>query len=81
MYCMPIKWHCLISNTVISFYLFYMYVGRLLINFLLFLLLFQVSFDLGTLYFYQEKFLQAMKLFESCKNAEVCHKHLLLTGQ
>ena len=39
----------------------------------LFLLLFQVSFDLGTLYFYQEKFQQAMKLFESCKNAQVCH--------
>ena len=52
-----------------------------MINFLLFLLLFQVSFDLGTLYFYQEKFPQAMKLFESCKNAEVCHKHLLPTYQ
>ena len=33
--------------------------------------LFQVSFDLGTLYFYQEKFQQAMKMFESCKNAQV----------
>ncbi|XP_020623950.1 integrator complex subunit 8-like [Orbicella faveolata] len=32
----------------------------------------QVSFDLGTLYFYQEKFQQAMKLFESCKNAQCC---------
>ena len=31
----------------------------------------QVSFDLATLYFYQEKFQQAMKLFESCKNAQV----------
>lgn len=36
-----------------------------------FLLLFQVSFDLGTLYFYQEKFQEAMKLFESCKDAQV----------
>lgn len=44
----------------------------------------QVSFDLGTLYFYQEKFQQAMKLFESCKNAQcdqssfytVCKKKL-----
>ncbi|XP_022798961.1 integrator complex subunit 8-like [Stylophora pistillata] len=44
----------------------------------------QVSFDLGTLYFYQEKFQQAMKLFESCKNAQcdqssfytVCEKKL-----
>ncbi|XP_015766872.1 PREDICTED: uncharacterized protein LOC107345648 [Acropora digitifera] len=32
----------------------------------------QVSFDLGTLYFYQEKFQQAVKMFESCKNAQVC---------
>lgn len=30
----------------------------------------QVSFDLGTLYFYQEKFQQAVKMFESCKNAQ-----------
>ncbi|KAM7448754.1 Integrator complex subunit 8 [Porites harrisoni] len=30
----------------------------------------QVSFDLATLYFYQEKFQQAVKLFESCKNAQ-----------
>ena len=33
--------------------------------------LLQVSFDLATLYFYQEKFQQAVKLFESCKNAQV----------
>ncbi|XP_078367227.1 integrator complex subunit 8-like isoform X2 [Oculina patagonica] len=32
----------------------------------------QVSFDLGTLYFYQEKFQEAMKLFENCKNAQCC---------
>ncbi|RMX54135.1 hypothetical protein pdam_00017386 [Pocillopora damicornis] len=44
----------------------------------------QVSFDLGTLYFYQEKFQRAMKLFESCRNAQceqssfytVCEKKL-----
>ncbi|XP_068722268.1 integrator complex subunit 8-like isoform X2 [Montipora capricornis] len=30
----------------------------------------QVSFDLGTLYFYQENFQQAVKMFESCKNAQ-----------
>ena len=33
--------------------------------------LLQVSFDLGTLFFYQEKFEQARKMFESCEHAKV----------
>ncbi|XP_048576957.1 integrator complex subunit 8 isoform X2 [Nematostella vectensis] len=36
----------------------------------------QVSFDLGTLYFYQEKFGDALKLFQHCKEAKRCKSSL-----